>query len=405
MIQWFLKYRPKSLDEVENQDEAKKELKSWIDSWLKGKPDAKAVLLYGPPGVGKTTIAEALAHDYKLEMLEMNASDSRRLQDIKNIAEKAAIYGSIFGTKGKLILLDEIDGINLREDMGAIQGILELIENTKYPIVMTANDPWNQSLRELRNKVKMISLNKLGKYPLRRILKKICQSEKINCDDEALDYIIDTSEGDARYAINMLQGIAEGYGKITLDLVKSLARRKERELDPFETLRDIFWARYAWQAKSAATSSQVDYDMLLRWVSENIPIQYENIEDIWRAYDSLSKASIFLKRAKAGDWDLLSYAYDMMSSGVALAEIEKKKPNWKPKWKKYQFPSYIQQLFKSKEIRDLRDEIIKKISVHSSYDKTINDTFPYFLLFYKKYEKQLKFSPKEKEYIESLNKS
>ncbi|TRM84188.1 replication factor C large subunit, partial [Sulfolobus sp. F3] len=122
-------------------------------------------------------------------------------------------------------------------------------------------------------------------------------------------------------------------------------------------------------------------------------------------YDSLSKASIFLKRAKAGDWDLLSYAYDMMSSGVALAEIEKKKPNWKPKWKKYQFPSYIQQLFKSKEIRDLRDEIIKKISVHSSYDKTINDTFPYFLLFYKKYEKQLKFSPKEKEYIESLNKS
>lgn len=255
MIQWFLKYRPKSLDEVENQDEAKKELKSWIDSWLKGKPDAKAVLLYGPPGVGKTTIAEALAHDYKLEMLEMNASDSRRLQDIKNIAEKAAIYGSIFGTKGKLILLDEIDGINLREDMGAIQGILELIENTKYPIVMTANDPWNQSLRELRNKVKMISLNKLGKYPLRRILKKICQSEKINCDDEALDYIIDTSEGDARYAINMLQGIAEGYGKITLDLVKSLARRKERELDPFETLRDIFWARYAWQAKSAATSS------------------------------------------------------------------------------------------------------------------------------------------------------
>ncbi len=405
MIQWFLKYRPKSLDEVENQDEAKKELKSWIDSWLKGKPDTKAVLLYGPPGVGKTTLAEALAHDYKLEMLEMNASDSRRLQDIKNIAEKAAMYGSIFGTKGKLILLDEIDGINLREDMGAIQGILELIENTKYPIIMTANDPWNQSLRELRNKVKMISLNKLGKYPLRRILKKICQSEKINCDDEALDYIIDTSEGDARYAINMLQGIAEGYGKITLDLVKSLARRKERELDPFETLRDIFWARYAWQAKSAATSSQVDYDMLLRWISENIPVQYENIEDIWRAYDSLSRASIFLRRAKAGDWDLLSYAYDMMSSGVALAEIEKKKPNWKPKWKKYQFPSYIQQLFKSKEIRDLRDEIIKKISVHSSYDKTINDTFPYFLLFYKKYEKQLKLSSKEKEYIESLNKS
>lgn len=405
MIQWFLKYRPRSLEEVENQEDAKKELKEWIESWLKGKPIVNAVLLYGPPGVGKTTLAEALAHDYKLELLEMNASDSRRLQDIKNIAEKAATYGSLFGIRGKLILLDEVDGINTREDVGAIQGILELIEKTKYPIIMTANDPWDPSLRDLRNKVKMIALNKLGKYPLRRILKKICQAERINCEDEALDYIIESSEGDARYAINMLQGVGEGYGKVTLDLIKSIVRRKERELDPFETLRDIFWAKYAWQAKSAATSAQIDYDMLMRWLSENIPIQYENMEDVWRAFDALARASIYLKRAKAGDWDLLSYAYDMMSSGVALAEIEKKKPNWKPKWKKYQFPSYIQMLSKSKDIRSIRDEIVKKISIHTSINKSINDTYPYFLIFFKKYEKQLKLNQKEKEYLNSITKS
>ncbi|MDT7862115.1 MAG: replication factor C large subunit [Saccharolobus sp.] len=405
MIQWFLKYRPRSLEEVENQEDAKKELKEWIESWLKGKPIVNAVLLYGPPGVGKTTLAEALAHDYKLELLEMNASDSRRLQDIKNIAEKAATYGSLFGIRGKLILLDEVDGINTREDVGAIQGILELIEKTKYPIIMTANDPWDPSLRDLRNKVKMIALNKLGKYPLRRILKKICQAERINCEDEALDYIIESSEGDVRYAINMLQGVGEGYGKVTLDLIKSIVRRKERELDPFETLRDIFWAKYAWQAKSAATSAQIDYDMLMRWLSENIPIQYENMEDVWRAFDALARASIYLKRAKAGDWDLLSYAYDMMSSGVALAEIEKKKPNWKPKWKKYQFPSYIQMLSKSKDIRSIRDEIVKKISIHTSINKSINDTYPYFLIFFKKYEKQLKLNQKEKEYLNSITKS
>jgi replication factor C large subunit len=405
MIQWFLKYRPRSLEEVENQEDAKKELKEWIESWLKGKPIVNAVLLYGPPGVGKTTLAEALAHDYKLELLEMNASDSRRLQDMKNIAEKAATYGSLFGIRGKLILLDEVDGINTREDVGAIQGILELIEKTKYPIIMTANDPWDPSLRDLRNKVKMIALNKLGKYPLRRILKKICQAERINCEDEALDYIIESSEGDVRYAINMLQGVGEGYGKVTLDLIKSIVRRKERELDPFETLRDIFWAKYAWQAKSAATSAQIDYDMLMRWLSENIPIQYENMEDVWRAFDALARASIYLKRAKAGDWDLLSYAYDMMSSGVALAEIEKKKPNWKPKWKKYQFPSYIQMLSKSKDIRSIRDEIVKKISIHTSINKSINDTYPYFLIFFKKYEKQLKLNQKEKEYLNSITKS
>ncbi|MEM3221465.1 MAG: replication factor C large subunit [Saccharolobus sp.] len=402
MIQWILKYRPRSLNDIENQDEVKKELKDWIESWLNGKPNAKAVLLYGPPGVGKTTLAEAIANDYNLELLEMNASDSRRLQDIKNIAEKASVYGSLFGIRGKLILLDEVDGISAREDIGAIQGILDLIDKTKYPIILTANDPWDPSLRGLREKVKMIQLNKLGKYPLRRILKKICQNEKIVCDDEALDYIIDSSEGDARYAINMLQGIGEGYGKVSLDLVKAIVRRKERELDPFETLRDIFWARYAWQAKNAATSSQIDYDMLMRWLSENIPVQYENMEDIWRAFDALAKASIFLAKAKLGYWDLLSYAYDMMGPGISIAEIEKKKPNWKPKWKKYQFPSYIQLMSKSKNSRDVRDNIVRKLSTHSSFNKTLNDTFPYFLIFVKKYGKSLKLDPKEKEYINSI---
>ncbi len=62
-LQWFLKYRPKSLEEVENQEDVKKELRAWIESWLNGKPTAKAVLLYGPPGTGKTTLAEALARD------------------------------------------------------------------------------------------------------------------------------------------------------------------------------------------------------------------------------------------------------------------------------------------------------------------------------------------------------
>ncbi|AWR94598.1 replication factor C large subunit [Acidianus brierleyi] len=406
-LPWIIKYRPKSLNDVENQDDVKNSVKEWIESWLKGKAENRAILLYGPPGSGKTTIAIAVANDYKLELMEMNASDNRNITAIKNIAEKAALSGSLFGIRGKLIFLDEVDGINVKQDSGAIPAILELIQKSKYPIIMAANNPWDPSLRDLRNATKMIEVKKLGKYALKRILSKICNSEKIQCEDEALGDIIDISEGDARYAINLLQSVAEGYKKVTETTVSEIAKRKERELDSFETVRNVFWAKYVWQAKNAVSNSQVDYDLLIKWFSENIPIQYDNLEDIWRAYDALSRASIFLNRAKTSGWDLLSYTFDLMGPGVAMAETEKFKQGWKPKWKKYQFPQVIQMLYKSKENRDLKNSILEKIGkkIHTSSDKILNDVFPYFIQYskIKEVSKNLELTPKEQEYLSTIS--
>jgi len=78
-LPWVIKYRPKHVDEVVDQEEAKSQLLTWIESWLAGKvPSKRAALLYGPPGVGKTSLVEAIVRDYKLELLELNASDYRR---------------------------------------------------------------------------------------------------------------------------------------------------------------------------------------------------------------------------------------------------------------------------------------------------------------------------------------
>ncbi|MEM4076431.1 MAG: AAA family ATPase, partial [Metallosphaera sp.] len=147
-VPWVVKYRPNSLDEIENQEDVKEELRSWIDSWIKGKPNYKSVLLYGPPGIGKTTMALALAKSYGLEIIEMNASDTRNVTSLRGIAEKASVTGSLFSDRGKLIFLDEIDGIQSKQDFGAISTVLELISNTKYPIMMAANNPWDPNLRE-----------------------------------------------------------------------------------------------------------------------------------------------------------------------------------------------------------------------------------------------------------------
>jgi len=406
-VPWTIKYRPKVLDEVENQEDVKKQLREWIESWLGRKPETKGLLLYGPPGTGKTTLAYALARTYGLEIIETNASDSRNMTSLRNIVERASMAGSLFNERGKLIFLDEVDGIQPRQDFGAISAILEILRNTKYPILMAANDPWDPNLRDLREAVKMIEVKRLGKVPLRRLLKRICTEERIKCEDGAIDSIIDASDGDARYAINFLESIAEGYREVKEDLVNEVLRRKERELNPFETLRNTFWAKYGWQARQAVSNSQIDYDLLMRWFSENIPVQYESLNDMWRAYDALSRASVFLSRAKKASWDMLSYTFDLMGPGVAMAEVAKKTQNWKAKWKNYQFPQLVTQLYRTKRTRDLREQIVRKIGLHlhTSSGKVYSDVLPFALVYLSKEPEMMKnidLSPEEINFAKSL---
>ena len=90
-MNWTEKYRPKSLKDVIGNKKAKEELLKWAREWQRGNPSKKAVILYGKPGVGKTTSAYALANDFKWEVIEMNASDERNREAIMRIALTGAI--------------------------------------------------------------------------------------------------------------------------------------------------------------------------------------------------------------------------------------------------------------------------------------------------------------------------
>jgi replication factor C large subunit len=209
-IPWIIKYRPRKISDLENQDSAKKQFVQWFESWIKGRPSKRAALLYGPAGCGKTSLVEAAAHEYGYELVEMNASDFRRREDIMRIASTAARMRSLFG-RGKIILLDEVDGISGTADKGAVDAILHLINISKYPVVMTANNPWDQKLRPLRDASLMIAFRRLTDRHVIAVLKKICSAEKIECEDAALKEIARRSEGDLRSAINDLQAIAEAF--------------------------------------------------------------------------------------------------------------------------------------------------------------------------------------------------
>ncbi len=381
-LPWIIKYRPKKLDDVVNQEKAKEKLTKWVELWLKGIPEEKAVLLYGPPGCGKTSLTEALANEYRLEFIEMNASDYRRKVDLDRIVRTAALQRSFTG-KVKLILLDEVDGISGTADIGALEAILDIINVAKNPIVMTANDPWDPKLRPLRDVVVMVEFRRLTKTDVRKVLNRICGDEKLVCEEDAVDLIAERCEGDLRSAINDLEAVSEGYGKVTLELVKNMLRQRDRDYPPFDVVRKIFISKYAWQAKQAVQQTDLTPDELIQWINENLPRQISDPEDLWRAYDYLSKADLYMGRiVKTGNWDLLPYAIELMSAGVSLSVINDVKGKYR--WVKYNFPQKVLIAAKTKESRQLRDSLAEVLAKHLNISKAVSksDVIPFIKVIF-----------------------
>ncbi len=355
-LPWVIKYRPKRVDDVVDQDQAKRVLVPWLREWAAGRPPSKrAALLYGPPGVGKTSLVEAAASELGFELVELNASDYRRAEDIRRIVGSAASKRPLWG-RGIIILLDEIDGISAREDAGGLAALLEIIPRTANPIVMTANDPWKEQLRPLRDACLMVEFKRLTSGQIIGILQRICELEGLFCEKDALKYIADRSEGDLRAAINDLEAVAGGYGKVTLGIVKEVVRGRDKSMELWKALSEVFYARYSWQAKRAITNSEEDYESMMAWINDNIPRKYSNVEDYFRAYDALARASLFLSRARYIDWSMLSYVFDLMGPGVAFA---RKHPHAK---QRYSYPERIKLLARMRSVREVRERVAEKLA-------------------------------------------
>ena len=173
MTTWAEKYRPKSLRDVVGNPTAVADLERWARSWEKGRPDRRAVILAGPPGTGKTSAAIALANDMGWTVVEMNASDRRNAESVRQIALRGAT-AQTFSDSGefltaaaggrKLVLLDEADNLIGRQDTGGIGAIVDTIRRSGQPIVLIANDYYeltrrSSSIRSLCRTIKFKSIH------------------------------------------------------------------------------------------------------------------------------------------------------------------------------------------------------------------------------------------------------
>ena len=351
------KYRPKKVEEIVGNEEAKKKVREWIEAWLRGKRQ-KPLLIHGPVGVGKTSMAYAIAKQFGFELIVLSPSEKRNKASLQEVALASTSPLSVFG-RPKMILIDDIEGLS-REDRGAMSGVVELISKARVPVIITTNDLWDKKIAPLRSKAIAIQMKKVSPTQVLSLLKKIVKEEGLKIPEDDLKAIAKNSDGDVRAAINDLEGRMLGY--------------RDRKSDVFKVMRAIFKSETLDWPRREIFNADVDLDMLKAWVDENIAEEYEKLQEIAKAYDILSRADVFQGRiSRRQYWGLLRYVSAMLSA-VSLA---KEKPY--RKFTKYRFPSYIRELSASYAKRAKLREICKKIGkkIHLSPKEVREDIFLY----------------------------
>ncbi|MCW4035307.1 MAG: replication factor C large subunit [Candidatus Bathyarchaeota archaeon] len=376
---WTQKHKPQTLAEIVGNNAAKDQFLTWLKSWNTGIPKLRAALLYGSPGVGKTVTIETAAKELNMEFVETNASDYRTADAIKKFAGLASQYATLFGKK-RLILLDEVDGIAGKEDRGGVKELAKILKTTQSPIVLTANDAYNPRFTTIRKYCLVIAF----KNPTIREgvthLKRVCQKEGIDADEEALKFIVERSGRDVRSAVNDLQALAQGKTRLTKEDVEWLSGRDRKE-EIFKVMQTIMYSKDGWEAKKAVSNSDVDPDMLFHWIYENTPYHLTDPHDLVRAMDSLALADIYRKRIRDTQyWSLLRYVIDFMSAGVTVSRQRSKSGGWIP----FRFPGKIQMLSRTKGQRAFQTALGTKISkrCHIGATSSIKEVLPYLKIIF-----------------------
>ena len=294
---WSERYRPKDFQELVGNDAARKKLVAWLTKWRAG---GKAAILVGPPGTGKTTTVHLVAEKLGMNLVELNASDTRTRDRLSKRIGEVISSSSLFSEK-TLIFLDEVDGLAGRSDYGAIEFIKDAVRKSENPVVMAANDRESDEVRKLSSVTSRIEFERPGTEEVRGLLARVAESEGLAVDEAGYERIARAAHGDLRAAINSLQS--------------GLPVTKEEDLTAAESVNSFFFAH--------------DEKTALRALRSYPGQPREKVRDLFSAVlkgrmleqrraaalEALSKADLLMGRMLRGkDWRLLRYFDQMLAS-------------------------------------------------------------------------------------------
>ena len=216
---WTEKYRPSQFDEVKGQ----KEIVSRVQAFVKQK-NMPHVMFSGPAGVGKSTLALVIAKQlfgdsWHQNFVELNASDERGIDIIRNKVKDFARTKAIGDVPFKIIFLDECDALT-REAQQALRRTMENYTQT-CRFILSCNYS-SKIIDPIQSRCAIFRFRLLEKKDIEEVILRITKEEKLTISPEALEILYEGSEGDCRRAINILQSTSAISPNINEELVSTI---------------------------------------------------------------------------------------------------------------------------------------------------------------------------------------
>ncbi|KAI4105814.1 MAG: hypothetical protein L6R37_002561 [Teloschistes peruensis] len=280
---WTVKYAPTATSMICGNKTQVEKLQSWLRAWprnvktkfkMGGKDGSgiyRAVIIYGPPGIGKTTAAHLAARLEGYDIVESNASDTRSKKlvetGLKGVLDTTSLLGYFAGDgkkveaakKNLVLIMDEVDGMSAG-DRGGVGALAAVCKKTTVPMILICNERKQPKMAPFDRVTYDLPFRRPTVDQIRSRIMTICFREKLSVPPNVINALIEGSGADIRQIINMLSTAKLDQEAMDFDSSKKMSKSWEKHvvLKPWDIASKILGGGMFAQSSKASLNNKIE---------------------------------------------------------------------------------------------------------------------------------------------------